>query len=145
MLQHFEKCKIKNYDAATSSSPFHLVEVEDDISASFELLKLLHNTSQQPGWTLLLAPDAVPTKTVLNSCAIDPSKLLVIRQRHLCNIKHVVKSALLNGNFSALIAWQGILSNPQLEALEQYVETSQAQFYCFTQANNNSSETEQLC
>ncbi|ATC94385.1 SulA-like leucine-rich domain-containing protein [Pseudoalteromonas tunicata] len=131
MLHTIDVRRIKSYQAVDSSSKLHLVEVSDEISATFELLKILHQYNHQNGWTLLIAPDAVPSKTLLDSCSIDKSKLLVIRQKHLANLDYVLNSALSNGNFAAIITWTNMLSHSQLELLAQHNAHISAQLYSF--------------
>ena len=133
MLQTIDVRRVKSYQDTCAKTHLHLVEVDDDISATFELLKILHQFNQQPGWTLLIAPDAVPSKSLLDSCSIDKSKLLVIRQKHLSNLEYVLNSALYNGNFSAVITWTNMLSAEQLNQLAQQpaLNKKTAQLYSF--------------
>lgn len=133
MLQTIDVRRVKSYQDTSATTHLHLVEVDDDISATFELLKILHQFNQQPGWTLLIAPDAVPSKSLLDSCSIDKSKLLVIRQKHLSNLEYVLNSALYNGNFSAVITWTNMLSVEQLNQLAQQpaLNNKTAQLYSF--------------
>ncbi|MDP2636662.1 MAG: SulA-like leucine-rich domain-containing protein [Pseudoalteromonas sp.] len=138
MLQPITLRTVKSYQQDNLSSSVNVIQIEDEISATFELLKVLHHYNSQNAWTLLIAPDHVPSKALLDSCSIDTSKLLVIRQKHLVNLEYVLNSALHNGNFAAVITWTDIVKGNQLADLSLNLEHASAKLYCFT--NNESSE-----
>ncbi|PAJ75642.1 hypothetical protein CJF42_03880 [Pseudoalteromonas sp. NBT06-2] len=131
MLQTTDIRTIKSYDLNQTQSSINLIEIEDEISATFELMKILHQYNSQSGWTLLIAPDQVPSKSLLDSCSIDKSKLLVIRKKHLSNLDYVLNSALNNGNFSAVITWTNMLTEYQLDLLAKTKISSNTNLYCF--------------
>jgi cell division inhibitor SulA len=108
---------------------FNCVITEDDISASLALLKIIHQCNQKKGWTLLIAPDNVPNKAMMESCSIDSSKLLVIRKRHIVDLNYVLRSALNNGNFAAVITWTDVIEPISLEALN--LPSSSTDIFCF--------------
>lgn len=137
MLQPITVTQVKSYQS-TSQSAVELIYTEDEISASLELLKVLHNCNQQHGWTLLIAPDNVPNKSMLQSCSIDSSKLLVIRQKHLVNLPYVLNSALNNGNFAAVITWTDIVKPNQLDMLH-IAPSNKTKLFCFSRHAENES------
>jgi cell division inhibitor SulA len=137
MLQPITLRTVKSYQQDKLSSSVNVIQIEDEISATFELLKVLHHYNNQNAWTLLIAPDHVPSKALLDSCSIDTTKLLVIRQKHLVNLEYVLNSALHNGNFAAVITWTDIVKDNQLANLSINLEQASAKLYCFT--NNESS------
>ncbi|WP_462164115.1 SulA-like leucine-rich domain-containing protein [Pseudoalteromonas xiamenensis] len=130
MLQPISITQVKSY-RSDNENPVQIIYTEDEISASLELLKVLHTCNQKHGWTLLIAPDNVPNKMMLQSCSIDSSKLLVIRQKHLVNLPYVLNSALHNGNFAAVITWTDILKPSELETLH-ISPSNKTQLYCFS-------------
>ncbi|SFC64659.1 SulA-like leucine-rich domain-containing protein [Pseudoalteromonas denitrificans] len=132
MHQSIEIRKVKSYNMTHCQSSLHSIEIEDDISATFELIKILHQYNSQNGWMLLIAPDHVPSKSLLDSCSIDKSKLLVIRKKHLSNLDYVLNSALNNGNFSAVITWTNMLTKYQLASIAKVKSSSNTNLYCFT-------------
>jgi len=132
MLQPITLRTVKSYQQDNLSSSVNVIQIEDEISATFELLKVLHHYNNQNAWTLLIAPDHVPSKALLDSCSIDTTKLLVIRQKHLVNLEYVLNSALHNGNFAAVITWTDIVKDNQLENLSINLEQASAKLYCFT-------------
>ena len=138
MLQPITLRTVKSYQQDNLSSSVNVIQIEDEISATFELLKVLHHYNSQNAWTLLIAPDHVPSKALLDSCSIDTSKLLVIRQKHLVNLEYVLNSALHNGNFAAVITWTDIVKGNQLADLSLNLEQASAKLYCFS--NNEPAE-----
>lgn len=111
------------------SSSIKYIKNEDEISASMELLKIIYNSNQKLGWTLLIAPDNTPSKSILESCSIDSSKLLVIRKKHITDIEYVLNSAIANGNFSAIVTWMDVIGKEQLNRLN--IKPLNLDFYCF--------------
>ncbi|MCK8093857.1 SulA-like leucine-rich domain-containing protein [Pseudoalteromonas sp. 1CM17D] len=132
MLQPITVRTVKSYQQHNESESVNLIKVEDEISATFEMLKVLHQYNSSNAWTLLIAPDHVPSKALLDSCSIDTSKLLVIRQKHLVNLEYVLNSALHNGNFAAIITWTDIVSEQQLVNLSLNLGKRSAKLFCFT-------------
>ncbi|AUJ69665.1 MULTISPECIES: SulA-like leucine-rich domain-containing protein [Pseudoalteromonas] len=108
------------------------VIVEDEIVASLELLKVLHKCQHKQGWTLLVAPDNVPNKSLLESASVDASKLLVIRQKHIYDLEYVLKSAISNGNFAAVVIWTDIASVQTINKME--LPVSDVAIHCFQSA-----------
>ncbi|PHI35369.1 hypothetical protein CBQ28_19685 [Pseudoalteromonas sp. GCY] len=108
------------------------VIAEDEIVASLELLKVLHKCQHKQGWTLLVAPDNVPNKSLLESASVDASKLLVIRQKHIYDLEYVLKSAISNGNFAAVVIWTDIASVQTINKME--LPVSDVAIHCFQSA-----------
>ncbi|KPZ52147.1 SulA-like leucine-rich domain-containing protein [Pseudoalteromonas sp. P1-25] len=136
MLQPITVRNVKSYQQHDENELVNLIKVEDEISATFEMLKVLHQYNSSNAWTLLIAPDHVPSKALLDSCSIDTSKLLVIRQKHLVNLEYVLNSALHNGNFAAIITWTGIVSEQQLVNLSLNLNKRSAKLFCLTKKTN---------
>jgi len=136
MLQPITVRTVKSYQQNDESESVNLIKVEDEISATFEMLKVLHQYNSSNAWTLLIAPDHVPSKALLDSCSIDTSKLLVIRQKHLVNLEYVLNSALYNGNFAAIITWTDIVNEQQLVNLSLNLNKRSAKLFCFTKKSS---------
>jgi len=134
MLQPITVRTVKSYQQDNKSDCVNLIQIEDEISATFELLKVLHQYNNLNAWTLLIAPDHVPSKALLDSCSIDTSKLLVIRQKHLVDLEYVLNSALHNGNFAAVITWTDIVNNQLLTSLTLDLNKTRTKLYCFTKS-----------
>jgi cell division inhibitor SulA len=116
------------------SNTVNFVETPDEICASLELLKIIHQCNHKQGWTLLIAPDHIPNKDMLEASSIDSSKLLIIRKKHIVDLEYVLNSALNNGNFAAVITWTDITDAQQLSQMR--LRQTDIALYCFTQTNN---------
>ncbi|MBQ4849131.1 SulA-like leucine-rich domain-containing protein [Pseudoalteromonas sp. MMG012] len=107
-----------------------MVHTRDDISANLELLNIIHLCNQKHGWTLLIAPEHIPNKSMLERCSIDSSKLLVIKQKHISNLQYVLNEALNNGNFAAVITWTNVTTADQLQNMN--LNLSGTELFCFS-------------
>ncbi|MDE3270623.1 SulA-like leucine-rich domain-containing protein [Pseudoalteromonas sp. SSM20] len=114
-----------------ASDKLKVINVQDDIQETLALIEILQKHTCENKWTLLLAPDAVPSKSLLESLSIDHSKLLIIRKRHLINIEYVVNSALKNGNFGAVVSWTNMLDEVTLSSLAANQSHFNGYFYHF--------------
>ncbi|WP_138480446.1 SulA-like leucine-rich domain-containing protein [Pseudoalteromonas phenolica] len=119
---------VKKVDAVKA---INFVETPDEVCASLELLKIIHQCNNKQGWTLLIAPDHIPNKDMLEASSIDSSKLLVIRKKHIVDLEYVLNSALNNGNFAAVITWTGITDPEQLS--QMHLSQTDISLYCFTE------------
>ncbi|TMO44433.1 hypothetical protein CWC24_14175 [Pseudoalteromonas ruthenica] len=131
---------VKSYQQ-DNPNVINIVKTEDEISATFEMLKIVHRYNQNNGWTLLVAPDNVPSRHLLDACSIDTNKLLVIRAKHVVDMEYMLNCALQNGRFAAVITWTDILKQQQLVALQLNTHQAKAQLYCFTTEHNASEQT----
>lgn len=145
MLQQIEVRSVKGYSTNTQQPVVSIIEVADEISESFEFCKILQQHMQCNKWVLLLAPDHVPSKHLLDSLSIDRKKLLVIRQKHLANLPYVLNAALRNGNFSAVVSWTNLLDETQLTSLLAQSAGINTPLYHFKKVNNKAKHTEQFC
>ncbi|MEO2279157.1 hypothetical protein [Pseudoalteromonas pernae] len=122
---------VKSYKQDNPAA-INIVQTEDEISASFELLKIVHRYNKSNGWTLLIAPDHIPSRDLLDSCSIDTNKLLVIRRKHIVDVEYVLNCALQNGRYCAIITWTDIVNQHQLEKMQLNTHQAKAQLFCFT-------------
>lgn len=113
------------------SKSIEWVHTEDDIIAAFKMLKIVEQYEQSNGWVLLIAPNNVPSKHLLETTSVNTDKLLVLREKHISDLAHVLHCALYNGKFSAVITWNNIVSPSQLAQLN--TEKAAAKYYCFTE------------
>ena len=127
-----------------ASDKLKVINVQDDIQETLALIEILQKHTCENKWTLLLAPDAVPSKSLLESLSIDHSKLLIIRKRHLINIEYVVNSALKNGNFGAVVSWTNMLDEVTLSSLAANQSHFYGYFYHFA-ASKGMTNTPTLC
>jgi cell division inhibitor SulA len=111
-------------------SNVNIVRTVDDINANLELLKIIHLCNKKHGWILLIAPENIPNKAVLESCSIDSSKLIVIKQKHISDLQYVLNAALSHGNFAAIITWTKMTTATQLDNMN--LNTSDTELFCFS-------------
>jgi cell division inhibitor SulA len=130
---------VKKVDAATA---VNFVDTPDEICASLELLKIIHQCNHKQGWTLLIAPDHIPNKDMLEASSIDSSKLLVIRKKHIVDLEYVLNSALNNGNFAAVIAWTGVTNAEMLS--QMHLSQTDISLYCFTENSGKACTIERI-
>ncbi len=130
---------VKKVDAPKA---VNFVETPDEICASLELLKIIHQCNHKQGWTLLIAPDHIPNKDMLEASSIDSSKLLVIRKKHIVDLEYVLNSALNNGNFAAVITWTGITNSELLS--QMHLSQTDISLYCFTETSSKACTIERI-
>ncbi|QTL35160.1 SulA-like leucine-rich domain-containing protein [Pseudoalteromonas viridis] len=134
-MLHTQVQNISSHKTHSADKRYQLVHTEDDIVSSLELLKILYRCNSLHRWTLLIAPDNIPSKALLDTSSIDSSKLLVLRQRHLINLEYVINSALCKGNFAAVITWTDIVSEQQLARFK--LVDSDTELFCFTRTSGH--------
>jgi len=132
----------KSIKAFNTEKSVNIVETPDEICASLELLKIIHQCNNKHGWTLLIAPDHIPNKDMLESSTIDSSKLLVIRNKHIVDLEYVLNSALNNGNFAAVITWTGIISKETIQTM--HFNQRNIPLFCFIEADKNTCTIEKI-
>lgn len=115
-----------------------LIHVEDEISATFELIKIVQKADKHK-WTLLVAPAQVPNKALLSSCVQNIERLMVMRPWQLKNAEQTLKTALANGNFSAVVLWPEQVEHEVVEQLLSQPQLTQTSLYamCWQQAEIN--------
>ncbi|TMP32330.1 SulA-like leucine-rich domain-containing protein [Pseudoalteromonas rubra] len=134
-MLHTQVQNISSSKTNSADKRYQLVYAEDDIVSSLELLKILYRCNSLHKWTLLIAPDNIPSKALLDTSSIDSSKLLVLRQRHLINLEYVINSALCKGNFAAVVTWTDIVSEQQLARFK--LIDSDTELFCFTRTTGH--------
>ena len=128
----------------TELNKVKVINIQDGIQETLALIEILQKHTCENKWTLLLAPDNVPSKSLLESLSIDHSKLLVIRQRHLINIEYVVTSALKNGNFGAVVSWTNMLDEVTLGSLAANQGQFNGHFYHFA-SSKTVTQSQSIC
>ncbi len=129
-----------NHQASTFSQVYsHQVNTDDELESTFELIKLLRQFEQSDRWTLLIAPENLPDKSLLNGCAVDMDRVLVIHEKQTQSIQNsiedTIETALSHATCSAVIAWCHNISQPRLSEINRLGEKSQCHFYAFNKHN----------
>lgn len=115
----------------------HQVTTPDELTASFELIKILQQFTHTNRWTLLIAPEHIPDKTLLDCCSIDMERVLVVHEKQISNTLATIENALSHATCSAVIAWCGNIKQNKLAAINQLAEQSQCHFYAFNKHNKS--------
>lgn len=123
------------------------ISAEDKLSESFELIKIIKQHQHSNRWILMIAPQNIPDKALLDCCSVEMNHVLVIREKQITSILATIENALLHSTCSAIIAWSGHwqnqLSQRKLEHIQLMARRSECQFYGFTQQfNSNEQELE---
>ena len=94
----------------------------DDIDEHFELIKIIKRYEYCSGWTLLIAPDHLPKKDVLQSCSINLDKVLIVRKKYCRHVLDCAERALRHDNCSALVIWDHLLTGTEVSRLRQQAQ-----------------------
>ncbi|WP_199611423.1 SulA-like leucine-rich domain-containing protein [Flocculibacter collagenilyticus] len=106
-----------------------LIKVEDELSATFELIKIVKKHAHSKKWTLLIAPEHVPSKQLLNSCSVNFEHVLVIHEKQITNKLDVIRNALKYGTCSAVVTWMDVFTTDMLNELNHLTNASSCAFY----------------
>jgi cell division inhibitor SulA len=120
-----------SYQNKTSQVYSHLVETDDSLSANFELIKILRQHQLSNRWTVLIAPENIPDKALLNCCSVDLGRVLVVHEKQISSVLATIENALSQSTCSAVIAWCDAISSTKLAQINQLAEQSQCCFYAF--------------
>ena len=110
---------------------------QDDIDTHFELIKIIKRYEFCVGWTLLIAPDHLPKKEVLQACSVNLDKVLIVRKKHCTDVKDVARRALKHENCSALVIWDEFISGTEVASLRQQAQTVGTALYLLDNCNSS--------
>ena len=122
----------------------HVVKTDDELSAMFELIKVLRRHGDADGWTLLLAPEQVPGKAVLDCFDVDKHKVMVVHDKQIVDLYSTVEQAMIHSTCAAVVAWSDDLSPRALGGISEFAQRSQCHFYVFNKhgAQSDCTQTE---
>lgn len=109
----------------------HLIKTDDELGATFELIQILRQFQHADRWTLLIAPENIPDKALLNCCSVDMDRVLVVHEKQITNILATIENALSHATCSAVIAWSNGISQQRLVQINGLAEQSRCHFYAF--------------
>ncbi|MFT4929377.1 MAG: cell division inhibitor SulA [Phenylobacterium sp.] len=109
----------------------HQVKTNDELEATFELVKILCQFQHSNRWTLLVAPENIPDKALLNCCAVDMDRVLVVHEKQITNVLSTIENALSHATCSAVIAWCNTITPTKLTEINRLAEQSRCHFYAF--------------
>ncbi len=109
----------------------HYVATEDSLSESFELIKILRSHQHTGRWTVLIAPQNIPDKALLQCCSVDMGQVLVVHPRQTTDLLATLENALSQSTCSAVVAWADQLPKERLIELNRLAAKSNCHFYGF--------------
>jgi cell division inhibitor SulA len=122
---------VKSYQDGQQQTYSHVVKTEDTLSANFELIKILRSFHQSGRWTLLIAPENIPDKTLLNCCSVDMDNVLVVHEKRINSVMATIENALSQATCSAVVAWCDNISGNKMRQINELAERAQCHFYAF--------------
>jgi cell division inhibitor SulA len=112
-----------------SPSVFLNANNQDELNIQYELLKIIKRFEYCSGWTLLIAPDHLPKKDILNSYDVNLDKVLIVHKKHCTDILFTAYQGLRNQNCSALVIWDGLISNSEYALLNAKAKAVNSALY----------------
>lgn len=109
------------------------LSVEENLH--FELAKIIKRYEQCSGWTMLIAPEGLPNKQVMQEYQVKLDKVLTIPKKDCTNELATAYQALKFDNCSALVIWDNDLSTTEIKLLLQKARASHTSLY-FLRHNN---------
>ena len=109
----------------------HMIKTDDELSESFELIKILRLYQQSNRWTLLIAPQNIPDKALLDCCSVDMDRVLVVREKQISSVLAAIENALSHATCSAVVAWCNNINSTKMAQINQLAEKSGCHFYAF--------------
>ena len=109
----------------------HMIKTDDELSESFELIKILRLYQQSNRWTLLIAPQNIPDKALLDCCSVDMDRVLVVREKQISSVLATIENALSPATCSAVVAWCNNINSTKMAQINQLAEKSECHFYAF--------------
>lgn len=114
---------------------WHFLDAQDELSRSFELIKVLRQHQANKRWTLLIAPSHIPDKALLDCCSVDMKHVLIVREKQITSMSKTIETALSCNTCCAIVAWcsqwHEQLSAQQLQQLSQLADDTQCHVYAF--------------
>ncbi|MBU2882242.1 hypothetical protein KO525_05970 [Psychrosphaera sp. B3R10] len=101
----------------------------DLLDTHLELLKIIKRYEFSDGWTLLIAPEKLPDKQILNSCSINLSKVLTVHKRYCKSAFELAKKAIFFDNCAVLVIWDDSISGLELELIRKQAHENGTALY----------------
>ena len=99
------------------------------------LIRIIKKHQLSKGWTLLIPPDHLPKKEILIKAGVDLGKVLIIHKKHCHDVLFKAYRSLKQDNFSALVIWDNLLNQTEIDLLKIKSEFTPTSLYILD--NNN--------
>ena len=128
--------KILNSDINTRT---HLAVpiINHDDDPHTELLKIINRHESCYGWTMIIAPNNLPKKSLLVAAGINLEKVLIVQTKDCFDVLFTAYKALKQDNCSALVVWDNLISNNELKLLETIASASATKLYRLNNKTHN--------
>lgn len=107
----------------------YTAQVEQELDAHQELIKIISRYQACHGWTLLIAPNHLPNKSTLKAAGINLEKVLILHKKNCPDVLFSAYQAIKNDNCSALVIWEELVSSVEWQLLESRAKTSTTHLY----------------
>lgn len=107
----------------TASTPGQLTQgnsnliSKDIIDTHLELIKIIKRYEFSAGWTLLIAPEQLPDKHIMNSCSVNLDKVLTVKRKYCRSAFELAKQAISYDNCAVLVIWDNTISGLELSQI----------------------------
>lgn len=129
---------MKNYNALTTNPiEFDLVDEHnpDIIDTHLELIKIIKRYEYAHGWTLLIAPDKMPDRRIMDSCSVKLEKVLTIRKKYCRSAYQLAKQAIAFENCSVLVIWDSAINGVDLADIRERAHKNGIALYLLNHDN----------
>lgn len=86
------------------------------------LLPVLVKLSKQAHWIALISPPHIPFAPSLSAHGVDMQRLLIVQEENTKERLWAIEQTLKSGSCSAVLAWPGAITLPQLRRLQLAAE-----------------------
>ena len=118
--------KLVNHEQITND---YSQQIEHELDAHQELIKIISRYQGCHGWTLLIAPNHLPNKATLKAAGINLEKVLILHKKNCPDVLFSAYQAIKNDNCSALVIWEELVSSVEWQLLESRAKTSDTHLY----------------
>lgn len=101
----------------------------DLVDTHLELLKIIKRYEFSDGWTLLIAPEKLPDRQILDSCSINLNKVLTVHKRFCKSAFELAKKAIFFDNCAVLVIWDDSISGLELELIRKQAHNNGTALY----------------
>ena len=102
---------------------------QDQFNLHYELITIIKRFEYCNGWTLLIAPEHLPKKEILRSYDVNLDKVLIVHKKHCTDVLFTAYQSLRNENCSALVIWDGLISQSEYGLLNAKAKAANSALY----------------
>ena len=107
----------------------------DVIDTHLELIKIIKRYEFSHGWTLLIAPEKMPDRRIMDSCSVKLDKVLTIRKKYCRSAYQLAKQAISFANCSVLVIWDSAINGIELAEIRDKAQSKGTALYLLNHEN----------